>query len=84
MTNCDPIYMPRPGDMLFKVCVYNAEVRKLVKCNEHHCLYDDTWAEEHCQQVCAQTCDEARELASLRYPPGEGFVITDVIALAAA
>ena len=84
MSGEDPIYMPRTGHSMFKVCVYNRVVRAMVKANKHHVNYDDDWAEVHCQRVSARSAEQARNLAETRYPPQDGFVITDVVPLAMA
>ena len=82
MTSEDPLYVPKTGCRMFKVCVYNAEVRELVKSNRSHGLFDDDWAEVHCQQVCASDEGEARQMAEKRYPAKDGFVVSEITALA--
>lgn len=77
----DPLYCPKNGYQTFGVCLYNAEVRSLVKNNGVHSLFSDEWANEHCQRVTARDADEARALASKRYRPEDGFVITEVVEL---
>lgn len=81
MAEQDPLYVPKTGNKMFKVCVYNAQVREMVKSNQSHSLYDEEWAEVHCQQVSAGDEAEARALAEDRFPAEDGFVVTEISAL---
>lgn len=69
---------PNSVDRIFEVCIYNKEVRSLVKENQSHAFFDDHWADEQVRDVMADSADAARHLASTRFPPDDGFVITSV------
>jgi len=70
--------MPRNGQRVFEVSIYNREVRSLVKENQHHEFFDDYWADAQVRDICADSEDEARALMVKRYPPDDGFVIERV------
>ncbi len=76
----DPLDCPRTGCRAFEVQLYNQVVRALVKENREHRDFDDRWADLNRQMVQAHDADEARRIASRRYPPEEGFVIEVVVA----
>lgn len=65
---------------VFKVCVYNQEVRDLVNDNEHHVCFQDDWAEGHVHDVVASDAEEARRVVENRFPPDDGFVVDRVSA----
>ena len=69
---------PYNADRIFEVCIYNKEVRSLVKDNQSHAFFDDHWADEKIRDLLSDNADVARHLASTRFPPDEGFVITSV------
>lgn len=72
------LQIPSNGQHVFKVSIYNKDVRSLVKENLSHSLYDDEWADVHVEGILAADEAEAREIISVRYPPGDGFVIHSV------
>ncbi|MEW5727186.1 MAG: hypothetical protein AB1918_05105 [Pseudomonadota bacterium] len=72
------LYCPRPGYRTFEIRLHNREVRALVKANEQHRLYADLWADDQVTVVEARDAGEARAIASRRYPPDNGFVISSV------
>ncbi len=69
---------PNCADRVFEVCIYNKEVRSLVEENQSHAFFDDHWAQEQIRDVLADDADAARHVASTRFPPDDGFVITSV------
>lgn len=69
---------PNNAERFYAVCIYNKEVRSLVKENQSHAFFDDHWADEQVREVLADSADAARHLASVRFPPDDGFVITSV------
>lgn len=78
----NPLYCPRKGSKPFEVRIYNKVVRELLKANKEHDIFDARWADENCQIVEAEDAAEARILASRRYPPEKGFVISAVAMIA--
>lgn len=72
--------LPRNGQTVFEVSIYNREVRSLVKENQHHQFFDDHWADSQIRDICAESEEEARALITKRYPPDDGFVIERVAA----
>jgi hypothetical protein len=72
------LYYPRPGYSNFEIRVHNRDVRALVKSNQQHRLYADLWADDQVTVVEARDAGEARAIASRRYPPDNGFVISAV------
>ncbi len=69
---------PRDGDKVYEVCIYNRDVRSLVKDNKSHTLYDDEWADAHTHDVVARDEEAARAEICRRFPPADGFVIERV------
>lgn len=74
----DPLHSPRRGGTMYAVFIYNREVRDCVKDNEPHHTLSERWAEVQTHEVCADSAEEARELAQRRFPVRDGFVITGV------
>jgi len=74
------LQMPRQGNHVFEVSIYNKEVRSLVKENQSHNYFDDYWADVQVRDVIAKDEDEARHLIAQRFPPDDGFVIDAVVA----
>ena len=72
------LHKPLDGESVYEVSVYNKEVRSLVKENQSHEDYEDRWAYSQLHDVVAEDEDEARRLASERYPESDGFVIETV------
>lgn len=72
------IHQPSQGHTVYEVAIYNRDVRALVKENQSHSFFDDCWADEQHQDVAARDELEAREIMEKRFPPSQGFVITDV------
>ena len=63
----------------FEVAIYNREVRRLVAEGSRHRDLSDAWADIHYIDVKATSEEEARAQIARRYPPGQGYVIEDVI-----
>ncbi len=72
--------LPRDGQNIYEIAIYNREVRSLVKENQHHQFFDDYWADPQIRDICAESEAEARALITKRYPPDDGFVIERVAA----
>lgn len=72
------IHQPNQDSTIYEVAIYNRKVRALVKENQSHVFFEDHWADEQLQDVAARDEDEAREIIQKRFPPTDGFVITDV------
>lgn len=70
--------MPNSGDKVFKVAIYNQEVRALVKENQSHVLFEDHWADAQVCAIGARDEAEARQRVAERYPPTDGFVVAAV------
>ena len=66
---------PMAGQAIFEVCIYNKDVRALVKENQSHTFYDDHWADTQVHDIMAHDEGEARALIERRFPPEDGFVI---------
>ncbi|MGB1025138.1 MAG: hypothetical protein ACPGYL_01170 [Rhodospirillaceae bacterium] len=64
----------------FEVHVFNAMVRALRGAKAHHGDLSDGWADLQHREVKAHSLEEARMLAARIYPPGDGYVITGVVA----
>jgi hypothetical protein len=69
------LHLPRNGQKVYEVAIYNTEVRQLVTQNRRHTYVDDRWAKPQTRNVVARNEAEARKLISERFPPAEGFVI---------
>lgn len=63
---------------VFEVSIYNEEVRCQVRENRSHHYFDDNWADVRVRDVVARDAEEARRVIAERFPPDDGFVITDV------
>ncbi len=72
------LHLPTNGQQIFEFCIYNQEVRSLVKENQSHKFFDDHWADVQKHDVEATDEGAARELIARRYPPDDGFVIAAV------
>ena len=72
------LQIPCNGNQVFKVALYNKEVRALVKDNQSHDFFDDQWADTHFHEIHAKDEDDARRRVGERYPSVDGFVIEQV------
>lgn len=75
------LYCPRPGYKNYEVRLFNRDVRALLKENRQHLLLSDRWADDRIAVVEARDAGEARIIASDRYPPEKGFVISGVASI---
>ena len=66
----------------FEVSLYNQEVRTLVRGNQGPPHFDARWADQRVLDVVARDENEARRVIAERFPPEDGFVITDVMPIA--
>ncbi len=76
------LYCPRPGYQSYEVRLFNRDVRALLKDNRQHTLLAEHWADDRVTVVEARDAGEARVIASRRYPPEKGFVISGVASIA--
>lgn len=76
--NADPLHCPRSGCSTYTVYIYNKDVRAKLKENRPHDMLSERWAEVQPHEVTAHDPDEARRLATDRFPVREGFVITEI------
>lgn len=74
----DTLHSPRLGGTTYAVHIYNKAVRESVKKNEPSHMHSERWAEEQTHEVCANTVEQAREIAASRFPESDGFVITSI------
>lgn len=72
------LHLPKDGNRIYEVAIFNQVVRQLVRENQKHSYFDDRWARPQTRNVVARDEDEARELIAERFPPKEGFVIQRV------
>lgn len=69
------LHLPRDGNKVYEVAIFNQDVRQLVGRNQKHSYFDDRWARPQTRNVVARDEIEARQLLAERFPPEEGFVI---------
>ncbi len=62
----------------FEVAIFNQEVRRMVKEDEHHREFTDDWEDLHYIEIEANDEREARARMEVRYPAAKGFVIDHV------
>ena len=74
----DTLLSPHLGCTMYAVHIYNKTVREQVKENQPSHMHSERWAEEQMHEVCADTAEEARNIAAARFPEDEGFIITSV------
>ena len=60
---------------IYRISIYNREVRSALKSNLDHYLYADRWALAQGQDIAATSKDEALEQIEKRYPKLAGFVV---------
>jgi hypothetical protein len=63
---------------LFEVGVFNSSVRKAVESGRRHPDLADDWAEIHYLEIRAPDGDAAKAKIEKRYPPANGYVVTEV------
>lgn len=64
---------------IFKVHVYNTDVRAKIKENHEHEFFSEQWADGQFILIQASDRDEMKQIISSRYPPNDGFVIESAI-----
>ncbi len=62
----------------FEAAVFNQKVRDCLSIGEQHVDLDDDWAEIHYIEINAGSLQEARQVASRKFPAMKGFVVRDV------
>ena len=60
---------------IYRISIYNREVRSALKSNVDHYLYGDRWASFQGQDIAAISKEEALRQIEKRYPKLEGFVV---------
>ena len=73
------LQLPINGQYIYEVSFYNKEVRSLVKENLSHKIFADQGADNHIYDVVAEDEDQARNLATERFPSIDGFVINGIV-----
>ena len=63
------------GTNIYRISIYNREVRSALKSNVDHYLYSDRWALAQGQDVSAISKDDALKQIEKRYPKMLGFVV---------
>ncbi|TVR96117.1 MAG: hypothetical protein EA406_12740 [Rhodospirillales bacterium] len=70
--------IPRSGQKIFEVAIYNSDVQDLASRHRQHPGFDERWSRPQMRNVVARTESEARDLIAQRFPPEKGFVIQKV------
>ena len=73
------LYEPSEGEKVYEAHIYNKLVRRLVKKNQSHAVFEDRWADSQKHDVVAFDELEARRKVSERFSADEGFVIEGVL-----
>ncbi|NJO56594.1 MAG: hypothetical protein HC834_09985 [Rhodospirillales bacterium] len=76
------LHLPDTGYRVFRVRLYNEEVRSLAIRRQRHSFYDRQWAEAQLRDVVARDEEEAWSLIAERFPPEDGFVVEQITASA--
>ncbi|HYN38842.1 MAG TPA: hypothetical protein VES39_06305 [Rhodospirillales bacterium] len=76
------LHLPNSGYRVFRVQLYNEQVRSLATCRQRHSFFDRHWAEAQTRDVVARDEAEAWSLISERFPPEDGFVVEHISASA--
>ena len=63
---------------IFKVALYNKEVRSQIKCNSDHRFFDRQWGDLQFRNITAFDEKQAIKVISQRFPPEDGFVIARI------
>lgn len=76
------LHLPNTGYRVFRVQLYNEQVRNLARRRQRHCFFDRHWAETQSRDVVARDESEAWSLIAERFPPEDGFVVEEISARA--
>ena len=63
------------GTNIYRISIYNREVRSALKSNVDHYLYSDRWALAQGQDLSAISKDDDLKQIEKRYPKLSGFVV---------
>jgi len=63
---------------VYKVALYNRDVRALVRQRKRHNCFSNCWARVQSRDVVARDETEARLLIAERFPPEDGFVVAQI------
>ena len=63
---------------IFKVALYNKEVRLQINCNSDHSFFDRQWGDLQFRNIAAFDEKHALNVISERFPPEDGFVIAKI------
>jgi hypothetical protein len=74
------LHLPDKGYRVFRVQLYNEQVRTLSMRELKHRFFDRRWAEPQMRDVVARDEEEAWSLISERFPPEDGFVVEHITA----
>lgn len=72
------LYLETGDVQVFKVALYNKQVRALVRQSKTHDCFSDQWAKLQERDVIARDEAEVRLLIAERFPPEDGFVVADI------
>lgn len=72
-------HQPRNGHQAYEAVIYNKDVRALIKDNKAHNRFAERWADGHVQNVEARSEGDARRQIAKRYPPEDGFVVSELV-----
>jgi hypothetical protein len=76
------LHLPNSGYRVFRVQLYNEQVRSLATRRQRHSFFDRHWAEAQLRDVVARDEAEAWSLIAERFPPEDGFVVEQITASA--
>ncbi len=76
------LHLPNSGYRVFRVQLYNEQVRSLASHRQRHSFFDRQWAEAQLRDVVARDEAEAWSLIAERFPPEDGFVVEQITASA--
>lgn len=63
----------------YEVGIYNRQVREALQEGEKHRHLSDEWADIHWIEMIAVDERDVRERLRVRYPPENGYVVTEVV-----
>jgi hypothetical protein len=74
------LHLPNTGYKVYRVQLYNEQVRAMAGRKQRHCFFDRHWAHAQMRDVVARDEAEAWTLIAERFPPEEGFVVEQITA----